>query len=723
MRTQSTKILFRVFALAGCALMTHAQDLRMMSHVEGVTATIANGGTVTIPAESPGQRTRAVILLTNVGPSALDVTGIGIAGRTEIALAEVPALPVSLAPGDSTTFNVLFTPTFTSAAAQVGITTIWAGMPSTWGFRVLGTVAGFGGPQLEASYEDPITRNAIRVSGGGVIGFPQVDVGDRSAINFTITNSGSSQGTVDRITVSGSPAFRIEQLPVLPATVSPGGVLRFVVRFAPEAREMYSALLRIEVSGASWDTRLEGTGTGAAFEYSTGDGAPVPPGGTVEFAGTPVGETRQAVLQIRNAGTSQGRIAGFTLSNASFRIVDAPFTPVLLNPGESAQVTLAFTPPGPGSHAARARIGEVEFTLSGTGLGASLEYSYASGDSHTPIEPGGAVMLGSAAVGESSGGAFTISNRGNEPAPLFAIAFLSGAVSAFELQGVPALPLNLEPGASLTFSVRFVPDDVGTLNAGLGVNGATFTVRGTGTPPSLMPQFRFEGAVGVQSALQQPAIGVTVSEPYPLELKGVLTLAFVSDVFGANPAVQFSSGGRTAAFVIPANSTEAVFDNAQKMVRVQTGTVAGDLVITPTLTTRAGLSMIPDSQEHLTLSVERRVPSLLDAQIASRTNDRFVVSVTGYATTRSLSRLDLQLNAGSGVRLNNGLLTVDLQSPAMVWFQSSSSEAFGGLFKISVPVQLQGGGSAEDHLAHIESVTVRISNELGAGEPVNLPLR
>jgi hypothetical protein len=703
--------------------MAHAQNLRISSQIEGVTASVVNEGTVTFPAGSPGLQTVGVIFLANAGSSPINVVQIGITAPSAFSLAGVPSLPASIGAGNSITFLVQHTSAVSTATATVAIATSEGGASFTYGFRLASAVSGFGRFQFEASYEDPLTNNSIRLFSGGVIAFPNVDVGDRSTIGVVLANRGAAPGVVNRITVNGSSAFQVVQTPVLPYTVNAGAALQFAVRFAPEVRQTHSAMLRIEAPGVAWDIRLEGVGAGPAYAYSivTGSSSAPVTNGVIPFAGTPVGRTQRNVLRIQNVGTSQGRISGFALAGNVFQIVDAPFTPVLLNPGASAQVTFAFTPPNPGPHSARVQIGEDALTLSGSGLGALLEYSYGSTGSYSAIAPGDAIVLSSAAVGEISSAEFTISNTGNQAIPFFAIGIVGGATSAFYVLEVPALPLNLEAGASLTVTLRFAPDNVGTLNASLGVNGSTFSVLGTGLPPSRLPQHRFEGVSENQEALQQPAIGLSLSEPYPLDLKGVLTLAFVSDVFGGNPAVQFSSGGRTAPFVIPANSTQAVFDNSQTTVRIQTGTVAGNLVVMQTLSTRAGLILISD--DRLTMSVPRIAPRLLEAQISNRTTDRFVVTVTGYSTTRSLRQLDLQLNAKSGVRLDNALLTVDLQSPALLWFQSPASEAFGGLFKIAVPVQLQGGSSSSDRVARLESVAVRVSNELGAADAITLPLQ
>jgi transposase len=76
-----------------------------------------------------------------------------------------------------------------------------------------------------------------------------------------------------------------------------------------------------------------------------------------------------------------------------------------------------------------------------------------------------------------------------------------------------------------------------------------------------------------------------------------------SDTFVTDPSVQFSTGGRTVSFTIPANGTQAVFSNGATTIKLQTGSVAGGITITPSFATRTGYSLTPDSPASLSLSI------------------------------------------------------------------------------------------------------------------------
>jgi hypothetical protein len=611
MRSLISVHVLRGLVLAACALSAQAQNLRIVCQVGGVDTSVPNGGAVTLSTDAVGHSVTSGFSLFNVATSSVTVTQVGVSGSTGFSLAGVPSLPATVAAGNLLAFFVQYTATSAAhATGTVTIATTEGDSKLTYTVQLTGTVVGTSSlPSFGVSYTDPRTNNAIAVLDGGVINFGQVNLTAGSDITVTVLNRGAGSGAVSNVSLTGASAFELHNLPVFPAIVASGASMTFVIHFAPDAQQAYSGVLRIDLPDRTWNIRLDGSGVGAAYGYSvvTGGGTvQVQPGGTIRFTDTPVGNTQATVLHITNTGTAQGQISGITLSDAVFRVADAPATPFPLKPGASSDVTFAFTPQSQGSFSTRVLIGDDSFTLSGVGMG--------------------------------------------------------------------------------------------------------------------LPRYTFEGASGVQNPLQQPAVGLTLAEPYPVPITGTLTLSFVSDVFGANPAVQFSTGGRTAAFTIPANSSKAVFDNSQTTIRIQTGTVAGNLVVTPTFTTQAGLNLSPLAPESLSLTVSRSVPQLLEGHLSSRTLTGFTLAITGYTTTRSLGKLDLQLNAKTGVRLDNSHLIVDLQSPAMIWFQNTNSEDFGGMYNISVPVLLQGGTSSEDQTAHIQSVAVAVSNDVGGSNTITVPL-
>ncbi len=686
---------------------------------------LPDGGRLAFLATSMGSTSTASVYIENRGTGSGTVNAVNLSGNG-FELVSLPPFPVTVEAGKAASFAVRFKPL--AAGHYTGTLKVDLSDKSV-------TVALDGStapPDFLLSYSDPRLNNNTPLSDGSPMTFPATAVSSFNSLKILIENRGTGAGTLKAVTINGA-GFELASLPLLPFTLEPGKSISFVVGFTPANRQLYTGTLQITMAERSYTLRLEGTGTGPAFTYSlvsTDATTPILPDGNIAFADTEVSQTSKVVLRVSNTGTAEGRLTTLLVTAGSFTVSDSPLPPVTIKPGESIQLTLAFTPSQTDAANGRLRVGDDTFTLSGKGIGIKLEYSFTQGQATTLLDSNGAILLGSAAVGEQSLVQFTVVNRGNKAGPIFSL-ILSGQAGAssstalpFQMDGNPALPLNLASGASLTFNIRFRPDNIGTALANLIVNNVGFAIVGNGLAPQRMPKFNFNGASGTQEPLQQPAVGLTLSEPYPLALQGALTLDFVSDVFSSNPAVQFATGGRVARFTIPANGTEAIFDNGAKTVRMQTGTVAGSIVIAPAFATLAGLDVTPNNPSSYTATVNRSAPKLLDIKIVNRGLSSFVVTVTGYSTNRSLKQLVLDLAPSADAKFSTMHLTADLQSAALLWFQSVPSQAYGSLFSVSVPVTVQGNGDAtEDRVAKLSSVSVTATNEVGTSNSVSIPIQ
>src|SRR5262249_6521222 len=153
----------------------------------------------------------------------------------------------------------------------------------------------------------------------------------------------------------------------------------------------------------------------------------------------------------------------------------------------------------------------------------------------------GVVLFPPQAVGGATTVNFSVQNNGTSTATISNIS-LAAASNIFTLVHLPALPVNVDPGASMNFDISFLPNTPGRLTATLRVNATTFTLPGNGTPPASLPAYRFQAPSGNQQPGQQPSVGVTLASSYPLPLQGTLKLTFVSSVFTDDPSIQFATG-------------------------------------------------------------------------------------------------------------------------------------------------------------------------------------
>ena len=79
---------------------------------------------------------------------------------------------------------------------------------------------------------------------------------------------------------------------------------------------------------------------------------------------------------------------------------------------------------------------------------------------------------------------------------------------------------------------------------------------------------------------QQQTVSLAINAPYPVEVTGTMTLTFAPNAANNadDPAIQFSTGGRSVPFTIPAGQTQAVFRVPE--IAIQTGTTAGTITLT-----------------------------------------------------------------------------------------------------------------------------------------------
>jgi len=237
-----------------------------------------------------------------------------------------------------------------------------------------------------------------------------------------------------------------------------------------------------------------------------------------------------------------------------------------------------------------------------------------------------------------------------------------------------------------------------------------------------LPSYHFQSSVAAPQPAQQLAVGLSLTAPYPMAVQGALKLTFVASVFADDPSVQFASGGRTANFSIPANSTQALF-NGNLAIPLQTGTTAGDIVITPAFAISGGFDVTPASPTVLTFTIPRAAPQVLAAGITSQTLNSFTIVLNGYSTTRGLQQLNIQITPKQGEKFSSTQLTVDTRSASAAWFQSAASQSTGGSFSLAVPFNLQNGSSTDDLVHRLQSLSISATNEAGQSNAVSLNIQ
>jgi hypothetical protein len=581
------------------------------------------------------------------------------------------------------------------------------------------------------SYAVQPSGNSTNLNQGDTIALPAVNLTETSAVAITVANRGTAAGTISGVSMRGPATFALANVPFPPITVDAGKSLVFSVRLTPDVLDAVRASVQVDLPGnRGIGFQVTGSGLGAQYVYQaiTARGArDLDANSTVVLPDATIGGEKTTItIKVSNVGNADGRIAAISVAGTGFAIAESPFLPYAFPYETSFTVVVSFTATQPGKSTGRLRIGNDNFNVEATALGPSLTYSFAAGGGSTTIQSPGTVVFTPVNVGETSTAQFTIRNEGTAQTLVNSIS-VTGTGTTFATGTLPRLPITLAPGAGVTFNLTFTPVTVGANTGTLRIDTNTFTLSGSAGPPAALPAYTFSGATGAQQPQEQPAVGFSLNAVYPLALSGTLTLAFNSDVFANDPAVQFSTGGRTIPFTIPANSRQAVFPNGASQMRIQTGTVAGTITLTPSFsTTTGGIDMTPQNPPSLNLTVAQSAPKLLSVVISTRTANSFTLLVTGYATGRSITQMDFTFSPTSGERVSTSKITLAVEPTFLAWYQGTGSAQFGSLFTATVPFTLAGDivntTTFTNVIDTIQSVAVTIANRQGtsASTTVNL---
>lgn len=464
-------------------------------------------------------------------------------------------------------------------------------------------------------------------------------------------------------------------------------------------------------------------------------------GGVVTFNSPGIGQAVSATVAFTYIGATTATLnASPQVYGSGDFTVSSPVT-LTLTPAQSVSLTFQFTPKGTGLSQSvftwLFREGTVagsttppsyqvlSLDLSGTVPGIVVS-SVLSNGNYVALPAGGLLSFPDTLITASSDITIAITNRGSGVGLINSIA-VSG--DAYQLLGLPLLPTTLAAGAEVHVTARFLPKSAGvqsgTLQISTDSGSYSATLQGTaaGAPHF---DYQFTGASGSQEPFSQPAIGLSLTAPYSADLQGALTLTTATNVFAADPAVQFSSGGTKVAFTIPAGTLAAVFPSGSNQIMLQTGTVAELIVITPSFASSSGADLTPASPATLQVEVPSEAPTILDASIGSITTTGFTVTITGFSTTRSLDHLTFQFAGAPGVTIPATATTVDVSTAAMFWYESSTSLALGGLFSIDVPFSVSVGGSgssvSSSLASFIASISISASNGVGTSSAVQITL-
>lgn len=685
---------------------------------------LADGATLVMPADAIGLATTATLTVTYRGTNSQGaiINTMDFSGLVDFSVSGLPDVPFTLLPNQSFTVTLTYKPSNSQRnSAKVAFNYNDGRIFAPLTLNLQGTA-----PEFAFSYV-PQGGNATLLSPSGTITFPQTPVNTTVTAAVVLTNRGSGAGAVNAISATAPQEFQLVGLPLPQTSVDAGKDLRFGVSFTPKQLQTVRGSLAIDFADKQVTFNVEGSGSGPQFAYETAQDntfSAILPNQLVTLPDAVVGDKSTIVVRVRNTGNADAKIAAISVAGAGFTLTDLPFLPATLTPGNAATVTITFTPTQPGRVTGRLRIGDDSFDIAGNGLGATLQYSYTVASVSTTVAANGSVIFTPVAVGGTSSVRFLINNNGTASTSIGSISVV-GTGTVFTLADLPALPVTLQPGQVVPFTVNFLPTVQGNATATLKLDTVSFTLSGTANPPAALPDYKIEGASGNIEPQTQFPVTLTLNQAYPLALKGTLTLGFNSEAFGNDPAVQFATGGRTATFLIPANTTREMFNNTtQTQVRLQTGTVAGNITLTPSFQTNdGGIDLTPTNPPGMIVSVAQSAPRLLSVQLSQKTASGITILVTGYATGRSITQMDFQFTPTPEENVPTTKLTMAVEPSFTAWYGGAQSQQFGSLFTATIPFTFTGELKKVTNLSDtVQAVSVTLTNRQGSSAARSLDL-
>ena len=337
---------------------------------------VALGNTVNLPCT-----------LQNSGTASLTITNAA-SSNPDYGLIS-PALPLTLAPGDSVACAIGFAPTaasrehgsiaFTSNASNA--------MASVW-------IHGWGTSQADSGQAG---GGAAIVASAPAIGFGSVAEGGTQTKAETLTNGGQSTITISSVSTSG-PGFGQNGIST-PITLDSGASITFNLLFDPETSGAATGSLTVlsDASNPILTVGLTGTGT----ESGSLALSPANP----SFGAVNVGSSKTMTAALTASGNAV-TVSSATTTSSEFTLSGMSF-PATIAAGTSASFTLQFAPTSSGSASANLSFASnagsptVE-TATGTGIAT---------DSHTVMlqwEPSASSVSGyNVYRGSTSGGPYS----------------------------------------------------------------------------------------------------------------------------------------------------------------------------------------------------------------------------------------------------------------------------------------------------------------------------
>jgi len=389
--------------------------------------------------------------LTNVGNSSTTISQATVTGAGFTLSGW--SLPVTLAVGQSTSFNVVFAPQ-ASGTVNGNVSIVSDAINSPLNLAVSG--AGLAPGSLSANPPS--------------ISFSNVQVGNNRSVSETLTNSSGSSVTITQAAPTGV-GFSVSGLS-LPVTLAAGQGATFNVVFTPQSAGNVSG--NLVVSSNASNPTLNIPLSGSAIQ----PGTLTPNPSSIDFGNVQVGNNKSVTETITNTGGADVNISQAKATGTGFSIngINPPLT---LTAGQSITFNVVFAPPSAASDSGNLAITSdasnptLNIPLSGIGTPAA----------QLAVNPT-SLNFGNVVVGNSAQQTAQLLASG----ATVTVSSVNVSNADFTVSGL-SFPVTIPAGQGAQFTVTFRPQSTGvtsgtaSFTSNASNSPTVLSVSGTGTQP------------------------------------------------------------------------------------------------------------------------------------------------------------------------------------------------------------------------------------------------
>ncbi len=403
-----------------------------------------------------GNSKTLTLTASNAGNTSITISSAAISTRYFSLVG--PALPATIAAGQSATVTIKFAPNAAgSFDATLSFTSNASNALTNISLSGTGTAASGGQLALNPTNES----------------FGNVTVGATQPQPVTLTNVGTANVYVSNASVVGG-GFVLTG--IAPLTLGPNQSTSFTITFAPQSTGNAAGTLTITSDGSNPTLNMALSGSGvSAGELETNLSS-------LSFGSVQIGKSQSLSETVTNTGGTSVTISQVGISGSGFSL-NGVTAPMSLTAGQSATFNVAFTPKTTGN-----TTGTVTITSNASNPTLTI------GSAGTGVAPGTlssnptSLSFGNVTVGSNQSLAETVTNTGGTSITI-SQAGVSG--SGFSLTGITT-PVTLAAGQSANFSAIFKPTSSGTVSGTVTLTSSasnptlTVPITGTGVTPGAL---------------------------------------------------------------------------------------------------------------------------------------------------------------------------------------------------------------------------------------------